>query len=57
MAAPPLDAHLRLEAIAKPFQGQALGAALPVERLVGSILPRLSRIDERSLDLGSGEPA
>ena len=57
MPPPLLDADPRLDAIAKPIQGQILVAQSAVERFVGRILPRLAGIDQRRLDLRLHEPA
>jgi hypothetical protein len=54
--APRLDHDLRLATRAEPLEGQALIAQLPVERLVGAVLPGLARIDQGGLDLSLGEP-
>ena len=54
MAAPLLDADLRIEAMTKPVQREELVAELAVERFVGAILPWLPWIDERGVDAGVG---
>src|SRR6476620_11180259 len=57
MPAPSLDADLRVGAIAEPLQREMLVAQLAVEGFVGAVLPRLSGVDERRLDLGALEPS
>ena len=46
---PDLDHDLGFTPSAKPLQAQTLVAQFAVERFVGAVLPRLARIDERSL--------
>ena len=50
---PGLDHDLRINSVAKPLHRQALVAELAVEGLVHAVLPRLSRIDRRSVDVSS----
>src|SRR5690606_20787817 len=54
--APDLDQYLRFGATAKPLEAQALVAELVVEAFVQSILPRLTRIDQRRVDVARAEP-
>jgi hypothetical protein len=54
--APGFDKHLRLAPGAKPLDAETLVAEAPVERLVGAVLPRFTRVDDRGLDVRVGEP-
>ena len=49
--APGLDKHARFDAIAEPFEVQALVAKAPIEAFIGAVLPRLTWVDERDVDL------
>ena len=49
---PGFDDDLRLATTAEPFDAQALVAELAVEALVGTVLPRLARVDQCGLDAG-----
>jgi hypothetical protein len=53
---PGLDDGHRLASAAEPFEGETLVAELPVEALVGAVLPGLPQIDVRRLDVRLGEP-
>jgi len=53
---PSFDDDLRLASTAEPLQAQALVAEATVEALVGTVLPRLARIDQRGLDAGDLQP-
>jgi hypothetical protein len=55
--APLLDADFRFDAIPKPLQAEVLVSKLAVERFVGRILPWLTWVDVRGLDVRVGEPA
>ena len=57
VAPPQLDAHLGIGAIAEPLQREVLVAERPVEGFIDAVLPGLTRVDERGLDLGRLEPA
>ena len=54
--APGLDDHPCFVARAEPFQTEAFIAQFPVEALVGAVLPRLARIDQRRLDVRFNDP-
>ncbi len=54
---PLLDAHPGFDAVSEPLQAEILVAELAVERFVGTILPRLPRIDEGGFDLRRVQPA
>jgi len=56
-ASPLLDADARFGTVRKPVHVEALVAELPVEALVGGVLPGLPRGDEGALDAGATEPA
>ncbi len=49
---PILDCDLRIDSVHKPLHPEALVSKLSVEALVRAVLPRLSRIDRRSVDAG-----
>src|SRR5262245_28180616 len=53
---PGLDDHLRLATAAEPLQAQTLVAEATVEALVGTVLPRLARIDQRGLHASGLQP-
>ena len=53
---PGFDQDLGLGAGAKPLDAQAFVAELAVERLAGSVLPRLAGIDEGGVDPVVGKP-
>jgi len=57
MPTPRLDNDLRIDSVSEPLHRQALIAELAVERLIGSVLPRLARLNERSVDILFGEPS
>lgn len=44
--APSLDEHARFDAIAEPFEVEALVAQAPIEAFIGPVLPWLARVDE-----------
>ncbi len=54
---PVFDHDLRIDPILEPLQAQALVAELAVEALVGTVLPRLARIDVRGVDVRRQQPA
>ena len=45
------DQYLRIGAVLEPLHRQALITQLAVERLVGSVLPRLAGINVRRIDV------
>lgn len=49
LTSPLLDVHAGFGTIAKPLHVEALVSKLPVEALVGTVLPRLARCDEGGL--------
>ena len=51
VSAPSFDDDARFSTTAEPFDRQALIAELAVEALIGAVLPRLARVDERRLDV------
>src|SRR5579872_6906993 len=51
-----LDDDLGIDSVPEPLHAQALVAELAVERLVGSVLPRFSRINVRGIDVGLSQP-
>jgi len=51
-----LDGDLGIDSVSEPLHGQALVTELAIERLIRPVLPRLTRIDMRSVDVGLGEP-
>src|SRR5262245_7491522 len=55
ITAPASDNDHRLATAAEPLQAQAFVAEAAVEALVGTVLPRLAKIDQRGLDAGSFE--
>jgi len=52
---PGFDHDAGLLAAPEPFQGQALVTELPVEALIGPVLPGFARVDERGVDAFLGE--
>ena len=50
MTPPVFDDVLRVDAMPKPFEAQALIPQLPVKRFVGATLPRLAGVVERRGD-------
>ena len=55
-ATPLLDVDAGFDAISKPLHVEALVAKLPVEALVGAILPGLARCDEGGLNADTRKP-
>ena len=55
MTPPDFDEDACFGATAKPLHAQAFVAELAVEALIGAVLPRVSGIDQRSVDLRLGE--
>ena len=53
---PSLDQNLGFLAASKPFQAQTFIAEFVIEALIGGILPRLARVDERRIDVSRAEP-
>lgn len=51
-----LDRDLRIDSISEPLHAQAFIAELSVERLIVPVLPRLTRIDMRRVDVRLGQP-
>ena len=51
-----IDDHLGIDAVLEPLHAQALVTEFPVERLIPAILPRLTWVDVRSIDVCFGEP-
>src|SRR5665213_3662447 len=47
---PVFDHHLGFDPVPEPLHGQTFVAEFAVEAFVGPVLPRLSWIDQRSLD-------
>src|SRR5512134_1340337 len=56
VTAPVFDHDTSLGARAEPLQGQTFIAELPVEALVGTVLPGLARVDQRRLDALGSQP-
>src|SRR6185437_14383002 len=56
VSAPALYDDLRVDSVAKPLHRQALIAELPVEGLVGAVLPGLAWLDQRRFDLFRDQP-
>ena len=56
MGAPGADRRMRALEAGEPLEARTLVSERVVETLVGSILPRLARIDERGIDDGLCEP-
>ncbi len=57
LTSPLLDVHAGFSTIAKPLHVEALVAKLPIEALVGAVLPGLARCDEGSLNAHARQPA
>jgi hypothetical protein len=51
MSTPRLDGDLRIDSVSEPLRRQALIAEFVVEGLIGSVLPRLSWLNERGVDI------
>ena len=51
------DHDLRINSVTKPRHRQAFVPEFSVEELIGVVLPRLPRFDQRSVDLLCGQPS
>ena len=51
MPTPIIDDHLRIDSVFEPLHRKTFISELAVERLVGSVLSRLSGFDERRVDV------
>ena len=56
VSAPGLDDDSGFGAIAKPLDAETFIAEFAVKGLIGTVLPRLARIDDGGIDLIVGEP-
>ena len=57
VALPPVfDCDLRIDSVLEPLHSETLVSELPVEALVGSVLPGLSRVDGGGLDSRLAQP-
>ena len=57
MPAPRLNDDLRIDSVSEPIHRETLVSKLAVGVLGGSVLPRLSRFDECSIDVIFGKPS
>ena len=57
MSTPSIDDHFRINPALEPLHRKTFVAELAVERLVGAVLPRLSRFAERRIDVLSRKPS
>ena len=53
---PLFDEDSSFDTISEPFEVQTFVSEFPVEALVGTILPRFARIDQRSFEPGLPPP-
>jgi len=53
---PLLDDDLRFDSVPEPLQTEAFVPELAVERLIRAILPGLTRIDQRGIDVRREQP-
>jgi len=56
MPTPTINDHIRIDSVFEPLHRKTFISELAVERLVGSVLSRLSGFDERRVDVLSGKP-
>ena len=52
MTSPAIDDDRGLASGTEPLHAKAFVAELPIERLIGAVLPRLARIDQGGFDIG-----
>ena len=57
MPTPRLDDDLRIDSVSEPLHRKVFIAEFAVEGLIASVLPRLSRFNERGVDILFGEPS